>query len=294
MTIDPARPSDLQRGDMQSAAAPSGVQLFDTHSHLFDEQFAGRLDDVWRRARAAGVTAAVVIGTTGDTSRQCVEIASRYAGQSSLATATSELTGLFAAVGIQPNHVAEAAPGDWDVICQLAERPRVVAIGETGLDRYWDYAPFELQQDYFDRHLRLAQLRDLPVVIHSRNCDADILAMLRDAVRRGPLRGILHSFTGEAATAAECVELGLHISFAGMVTYPKNAALRDIARQVPAERILIETDSPYLSPHPHRSVRPNEPGLLVHTARCLAEVRGVSFEEFAALTTLNARRLFFR
>jgi TatD DNase family protein len=177
-------------------------------------------------------------------------------------------------------------------VLALVGRPGVVAIGETGLDRYWDYSPFDVQRDYFDRHLRLSQQLGLPFIVHTRDSDGDVLTMLREARQRGPLTGVMHSFTGTKETAAECLKLGLYISFAGMVTYKKSDALRAVARVVPAERILIETDSPYLSPQPLRGRR-NEPSHLVHTASCLAQERGMPLDEFAALTTRNARRLFF-
>jgi TatD DNase family protein len=253
--------------------------LIDTHTHLDDEQFDPIRDRVIQRARAAGVATIVAVGTTADSSQECIRLASRY-GE------------LFAAVGIQPNYCAQAAPGDWERIQQLAIRDRVVAVGETGLDRHWDYTPFPVQQDYFDRHLRLAQHRDRPVIVHMRDCEQEILAMLREAAERGPLRGVMHSYTGTAETARQCLELGMHLSFAGMLTYKKSAELREIAREVPAARLLIETDSPYLSPHPHRGQRPNEPALIVHTAACLAEARGVQFSALAEQTTDNARRLF--
>ena len=167
----------------------------------------------------------------------------------------------------------------------------MVALGETGLDRHWDYSPLAVQQDYFDRHLRLSREHDLPFVVHTRQSDAEVLAMLREARTRGPLRGVMHSFTGTAETAAECVELGLYISFAGMVTFKKSHDLRAVAAAVPPDRILVETDSPYLSPHPLRGKR-NEPANVMHTAACLAEVRGQSADAFAAQTTANARALF--
>jgi TatD DNase family protein len=198
---------------------------------------------------------------------------------------------VWAAVGIQPNYCGEAQPGDWDRIVELAGQEGVVAIGETGLDRYWDFVPFDVQQDYFDRHLRLAEQRELPFVVHMRDCEAEILTMLHDARRRAGLQGIMHSFTGSLETALECLDLGLHVSFAGMVTYKKSDELRSIAAQIPDDRILIETDAPYLSPHPKRGQRPNEPALLVHTASCLAEVRQVTVEQFARQTTENAQRL---
>ncbi|MFO0896436.1 MAG: TatD family hydrolase [Pirellulales bacterium] len=253
-------------------------QLIDTHAHLDDEQFAAELPAVIERAGAAGVSAIVAIGTTAASSAAAVKLAAEYPT-------------VFAAVGIHPNHVAEAGPDDWDQIVALAVRPTVVALGETGLDRYWDYAPLPLQQDYFDRHLRLSQELGLPFVVHARESDADVLAMLREAAARGPLQGVMHSFTGTAETAAECVALGLHISFAGMVTFKKSTELRAVAASIPADRLLVETDSPYLSPHPLRGKR-NEPAYVVHTAACLAEARGVPLETLAAETTANARRLF--
>jgi TatD DNase family protein len=255
------------------------MQLVDTHAHLVAEEFDADRDDVVARANTAGVESIIAIGTTATSSARCIDLATRHAC-------------VFAAVGMQPNYVHEAAPADWDEVVRLAKEPGVVALGETGLDRYWDYAPFDLQQDYFDRHLRLSQLTGLPFVVHMRDCEADILTMVREAAARGPLRGVMHSFTGTTETAAECVALGLYISFAGMVTYKKSADLRATAAAVPADRILIETDSPYLSPEPVRKIRRNEPAHLIHTARGLAEARGESLDQFAAQTTHNAKALF--
>ncbi len=254
------------------------MRLIDTHAHLDQEEFDADREAVIERAHAAGVEAIVAIGVTGPSSEAVAALAAAHQG-------------VYAAVGIQPNYTAQIAAGDWDRVMALVDRPKVVGIGETGLDRHWDYAPFEVQQDYFDRHLRLAQQRDLPFVVHTRESDADVLAMLREARQRGPLRGIMHSFTGTAETAAECVALGLHISFAGMVTFKTSDALRTVAASIPTDRILVETDSPYLSPHPLRGKR-NEPANVVHTAHCLAAVRGQSSAEFAEQTTANARALF--
>lgn len=253
-------------------------EFFDTHAHLDQTEFDEDRQQVLERAAAAGVTSILAVGITAISSEATVQ----------LAAANQDV---YAAAGIQPNYAGQAEPGDWDRIQTLIQQPNVVALGETGLDRYWDYTPFEVQQDYFDRHLRLSQQTGLPVVIHSRDCDNDILAMLREAAARGPIRGIMHSFCSTAEMAAECLELGLHVSFAGMATFRKSGELREVARQIPDDRILIETDSPYLSPHPLRGKR-NEPAHVVHTAACLAEVRGQTLEAFAALTTQNARRLF--
>jgi TatD DNase family protein len=253
--------------------------FFDTHAHLDQSDFDGDREAVVQRAREAGVASILSVATTAESSLATVRLAAQFEG-------------VYAAVGIHPNSAAQAAPGDWDRVVGLIHEPRVAALGETGLDRHWDFTPFEVQQEFFDRHLRLSQDTGLPVVIHSRECDADILAMLHDARRRGPLSGILHSFCGSAETAAEGLALGLYISFAGMVTYKKNDALRAVARTIPGDRLLIETDSPYLTPEPIRKIRRNEPAHVVHTAACLAAARSVTVEEFAAQTTANAQRLF--
>jgi TatD DNase family protein len=253
--------------------------LIDTHAHLDEDQIEPILADVVQRASEAGVTSIVSVGTTAASSARCVELSHAYEA-------------VFAAVGIQPNYCGQVSATDWDVIVRLASGGQAVALGETGLDRHWDYTAFDVQQDYFERHLRLSQQLDLPFIVHMRDCDEDVVAMLEQARRRGSLRGVMHSFTGSMDTARRCLELGLHISFAGMVTYKKSEALREIARAIPDDRILIETDSPYLSPHPHRGQRPNEPALIVHTAACLAEVRGVDLPAFAQQTSENARRLF--
>ena len=251
----------------------------DTHTHLDDPQFDSRRDAIVSRAMQAGVDAMLAVGTTAGSSQTCVELARRFPA-------------VYAAVGIQPNYTEQAEPDDWECIVRLAVEDRVVAVGETGLDRHWDYSSWTVQQDYFDRHIRLAQRHDLPLIIHMRDCEAETVAMLESASGRHGLRGVMHSFTGSAATARHCIELGLHISFAGMLTYKKSEALRAIACQIPSERLLLETDCPYLSPHPHRGRRPNEPAWIVHTASCLAEVRGVELGTLADQTAENARRLF--
>ncbi|MCH2123699.1 MAG: TatD family hydrolase [Pirellulaceae bacterium] len=255
------------------------MQLFDTHLHLDDTQFDPIRADVVSRADQAGVQKMLAVGTTADSSRATVALAGSFQS-------------VYAAVGIQPNCCAAAENGDWDKVCKLVEEPKVIALGETGLDRYWDDTPFEMQQDYFDRHLRLAQETKLPFIVHMRDCGPDVVLMLAEARQRGPLRGVMHSFTGDADLAAQCLELGLFISFAGMVTFKKSTDLRAVARQIPANRILIETDAPYLSPHPHRAVRPNEPAQIVHTANCIAAERRLSGEEFAKITYQNACDLF--
>jgi TatD DNase family protein len=256
-------------------------ELIDTHAHLDDEQFRDDLPAVLERAAAAGVSGVITIATTAPSSAACVALASQHAA-------------LAATVGIQPNHAAEAAPTAWDEIVRLASAEHVVAIGETGLDRHWNYTPFPQQEEYFARHLELAREHQLAVVIHCREAESDVVRMLRaDHERHGPVKAVMHSFTGDAATAETCLAMGLHISFAGMLTYKNAQALREVAAKVPLERLLVETDSPYLAPVPVRGQR-NEPAFLVHTAACLGQVHGVDIDILAAHTTANARRLFRR
>jgi TatD DNase family protein len=255
------------------------MSLFDTHAHLDDDRFRDDLPAVLDRAAAAGVNHVICIATTTADSPHCVEIAGRF-------------TIVWASVGIQPNNVAQAGPDDWNTIERLAVSPRVVAIGETGLDRHWDFTPFPQQEDYFARHQTLSRRTGLPLVIHCREAEADVVRMLReDFDHHGPVRGVMHSFTGDAATVEACLAMGLYVSFAGMVTYKNAADLRAVAKTVPANRLLVETDCPYLAPVPVRGKR-NEPAYVAHTAALLAEARGESADELAAQTTRNALTLF--
>lgn len=256
--------------------------FIDTHAHLDAEEFAADRDAIIERARSAGVVALVCPAISAASSAACVQLARQHRG-------------VWAAVGIQPNYAAEVARDDWQLVEALAPEPRVVALGETGLDRHWDFTPFDVQQDYFDRHLRLAQARDLPVVIHCREAEGDMLPMLREAVSRGPIRGVMHSFSGDGDFARECLNLGLYLSFSGAATYTnkKFATLRRVAADIPSDRLLIETDSPYLVPHPLRGKeKRNEPANIIHTASALADLRGVPLEQLAAETSANARLLF--
>jgi TatD DNase family protein len=256
------------------------MPLIDTHSHLFDERFRKDLAAVIERAEKAGLERVICLGIDRESSLESVRIA-------------RECPLVVAAVGVQPNHVAEAKEGDWEEIVKLAEtEPRVAAIGETGLDRYWDRAPFPLQEDYFSRHIDLARRLGKPFVIHCREAEADVVRVLRaEFEKRGPVRAVMHSFSGDAPTAQVCLEMGLYVSFAGMLTYPNAQTLRDVAKDVPLDRLLVETDCPYLAPQPVRGKR-NEPAYVVHTAEVLARVKGVSVDVIAENTTRNARTLF--
>jgi TatD DNase family protein len=256
------------------------MPLIDTHSHLFDDHFLKDLPAVLERAAAAGLERVVCLGIDRESSLESVRIAQTFPI-------------VVAAVGIQPNHVAEVKAGDWEEIARLAEtESRVIAIGETGLDRYWDRAPFPLQEEYFARHIELARRLGKPFVIHCREAEADIVKVLRmEFANHGPVHAVMHSFSGDLATAQACLEMGLYISFAGMVTYPNAQNLRDIAKDVPLDRLLVETDCPYLAPQPVRGKR-NEPGYVAHTATLLAEVKGVPVAVIEDHTTRNAKALF--
>ena len=255
------------------------VHLIDTHAHLDEERFEADRAAVIARAAAEGVSRIVTIATTAQSSRASLGIANEYAG-------------IFASAGIHPNYAAAAQPGDWDQVVALADDLRAVAIGETGLDRFHNFTPFSIQEDYFARHLALSRRVGKPVVIHSRDCDAEMLGMLRaDFDKNGPITGVMHSFAGTAETAAACLDMGLYISFSGMLTYKKSDAQRAVAAQIPPDRLLVETDSPYLAPVPKRGER-NEPAFIVHTASCLAQIRQLELPRLAELTTQNAERLF--
>lgn len=257
------------------------MRLFDTHAHLDDEAFASDLPQVLCRANEAGVCGILAVGISAVSSEAAVRLAETYPT-------------VWAAVGIHPNYAAQARPEDWSLVEHLAEHPRVMAIGETGLDRHWNYTPFPIQEEYFRRHLKLSRQTRKPIVIHCRNAEADLQHLLRqDYEKDGPISGILHAFSGEWATAELGLALGLHISFAGMVTYKNAENLRLIAARIPEDRLLMETDSPYLVPIPLRGrVQRNEPAHLVYTLTCLAQVRQTDADKLAAITTANAYKLF--
>jgi TatD DNase family protein len=253
--------------------------LIDTHAHLDAEQFAADLPAVLERARTAGVAQVVAVATTAPSTAATLAIVSRHPG-------------VFATAGVHPNNILGEKPTAWDEVVALAEEARVVGIGETGLDRHWDDTPFPVQEEYFARHLELGRRLGKPVVIHCREAEADVLRLLRDDFApHGPVRGVMHSFTGTAATAQECLAMGLYLSFAGMLTYKNAGDLRAVAAKAPPDRVLVETDSPYLAPVPLRGKR-NEPANVVHTAACLAGLLGLTPEALAERTTANAWALF--
>lgn len=246
---------------------------FDSHCHLTDERFKDDVGAVVERARQAGVSGMVLIASDEADARRALELARSF--------------DLHATAGIHP-HVAARPVAAFEAVRELAEDPRIVAIGETGLDYYYDNAPRAAQRESFARHLRLAADTGLPLVVHSREADADTAAMVREAA--GSVAGVLHCFAGGAPLFDAGVEAGWHISFSGLITFPSYGTADFVAR-TPADRLLIETDSPYLAPVPHRGRR-NEPAYVVEVARRAAELRGEAVEAVAALTASNARAFY--
>jgi TatD DNase family protein len=256
------------------------MDLIDTHAHLDADTFAEDLDEVLSHAQAAGVTRIFTIGITLETSRSAVALAEKYPQVS-------------AVVGIQPNYAAEAGANDLAEIESLLAHPKVVGIGETGLDRYWDFAPLDVQAEFFRAHLRLAFEHQLPFIIHCRDAENDVLSVLEEFGEHQPFRGVMHSFAGHAESAESFLAMGLHLSFSGMLTYKKNEELRTIAKRAPLDRLLVETDAPYLVPTPKRGqIKRNEPAFVIHTAQVLADLHGMTIEEMARRTSQNVRNLF--
>jgi TatD DNase family protein len=248
----------------------------DSHAHLEMKEFDGDRDTVLGRAAEAGLTAIITVGTSIPDCKMAVDLARLHRP-------------VYAAIGIHPHEVKAIDAGTYDVLRVLAQQEKVVAIGEIGLDFFHDHSPREVQLRRFAEQLDLALELDLPVIIHDREAHAETLRILQQ--RKGRLRGVLHCFSGDAAMARECLSLGFYLSVAGPVTYRKADQLRVVAREIPVDRLLIETDAPYLAPQPWRGKR-NEPAYVAETARCLAEIRGMAAGDLERVTEENARRLF--
>jgi TatD DNase family protein len=259
--------------------------IIDSHCHLADEAFADDLEAVVARARAAGLERALVILEAGN---------AREAEQARRVAALWPAV-RFAA-GVHPHQARECSGRAADVLRLVGEQldatPGACAVGEIGLDYHYDFSPRDVQQDVFRAQVQLAVDRDLPVVIHTREADEDTVAILREA-GAGRLRGVLHCFTGTPALAAAGLDLGFYISLAGIVTFPRAQDLRDTARGVPLDRLLVETDSPFLAPVPHRGTR-NEPARVCQVADALAALHAVAPDELARRTTANFHALFGR
>lgn len=254
--------------------------LVDSHCHL-DYFSADERREIIARAEAAGVTEMVTIGVSLSQSRQALAIAEECGPK------------VWCSIGVHPNHAADEGPvPSPEVIAAMTERPKVIGIGESGLDYFYDKAPKEIQQESFRAHIKAAQLCGLPLAIHARDADADIARILaEERAGGGDFRFLLHCFSSGRKLAEAAVEMGGYISFSGILTFPKSDELREIAADIPMDRLLVETDSPYLAPVPFRGKR-NEPAHTVHTAKKLAEIKGLEPEALAELTTRNFHTLY--
>jgi TatD DNase family protein len=254
------------------------VTLVDSHCHLDDAKFDEDREQTIERALEAGVTRMLAIGTADGPPD--LEVAIRLAEQYPF---------IFATVGVHPHDASKTDEETFTRLRDLAAHPKVIAIGEIGLDYHYDFSPRDVQRAVFDRQLAIAADAGKPIVIHTREAWEDTMGQ----VKHLPHGGIMHCFTGDSAQAREALGLGFHLSFGGVLTFPKAEGLREAARIVPDDRILVETDCPYLAPTPHRGKR-NEPAFVVETARRLADVRGTTPEAIAELTTRNFERLCLR
>jgi len=250
--------------------------LIDTHCHLTDPRLAGQLPDVLERARAAGVHRMVTIGTSPEEWDSALE----------LCRANSHIR---CAIGVHPNNAAEVGEGWEKTLAEKIGEPVVAAVGEMGLDYHYDHSPRELQREFFQRQLTIAVGVNLPVIIHSRESVDDCLAVMKDF----PVcAAVFHCFTGTMAEAEKILAAGYWLGFTGVVTFKKTEELRQIAKMTPADRLMVETDSPYLSPEPKRGQKINEPALVMYVAAAVAAARGMSVQELDRLTTANAGRFF--
>ena len=266
-----------KKKDIPLPVVAQDVTLIDTHCHLDMADYSEAGEQIITRAAEAGVTQVITIGIDVQSSRRAVEIAERHQG-------------IFAAVGVHPHNVEGVSGRDYDTLRELAARPKVVAYGEIGMDLVKQYAPAELQLDHFRKQVQLAKELQLPVVIHDREAHAQVMEVLQKEAPF-PAGGVMHCFSGDAALAREVMALGFYISVPGGVTFTKAASLQEAVREVPLDRLLLETDGPFLAPVPRRG-KCNEPAYLLYTAMKVAELKGVDLNEVARQTTRNAHRLF--
>lgn len=252
--------------------------IVDSHCHLDYPGLVEDLESVRARAQAADVGTLLTISTR----------LSKFEGVRAIAERFDDI---YCTVGVHPHEAGNETLANADRLIEEAAHPKVIGIGETGLDFYYDRAPREAQAQNFRLHMDACRETGLPLIVHTRDADETTAAMLSEALARGAFPGLLHCFTGGAALAHQAVELGFYVSFSGILTFKRSKELRAIAAALPVDRILVETDAPYLAPEPHRG-KPNEPAYVQHTLACLAQVRGLSVEAMANQTTENFFRLF--
>lgn len=252
--------------------------LFDTHTHLNDKAFDEDRDLVFERAKEAGVSLIINVGFNRETIPQTLELTRKY-------------DFVYAAVGWHPHDAADCTAADLEWIEQLARtESKVVAIGEMGLDYYWDNSPREVQKEVFRKQIALAKRVNKPIIIHDRDAHRDVVDILREE-GAADVGGVMHCFGGSAEIARECLAMNFYISFGGPLTFKNAKKPKEVAAEVPLDRLLIETDAPYLTPHPFRGKR-NESAYVHYVAESMAEIKGVSYEELCAITFANGKRLF--
>jgi len=252
--------------------------LVDSHCHLDFPDYAGQVDQVMARAGAAGVGVCLSIGTE----------LKKFPGVKAVA---EQFPNVWCSVGVHPHESEKELLDDEAALIRETAHPKVVGIGETGLDYYYEHSPRIPQQKNFRAHIAAARQTGLPVIVHTRDADDDTIDILRDEMAKGRFTGLIHCFTGTQKLADAALELGLYISVSGIATFKNSQPLRDVIQTVPLERLLVETDAPFLAPVPFRG-KTNEPAFVVHTAKMLAELKGVTQNELAAATTENFFRLF--
>lgn len=253
--------------------------LVDSHAHIQGAEFASDLSAVLHQAREAGVEKIIIVGGAGNLSsnESAIRLAQTYPG-------------LYATVGMHPHDAKEVTEEDLQRLKDLSRSERVVAIGETGLDFHYNHSPRQLQIGIFTRFVQMALETGLPLVVHNREADREVAELLRQE-GKGRVRGVIHCFTSDYEAAREFLDLGFYLSFSGVITFRNAESLREVAHRVPLDKILVETDSPYLTPFPHRGTR-NEPAFVRLVAETLAQLKGLTLEEVAGATSANTGRLF--
>ena len=253
--------------------------LIDSHAHIQGKEYAGEAEAVIARARDAGVETIIAVGGAGDMSSNSEAVA-----------LAAKFENVYATVGMHPHDAKDVGAEELKTLRELASSPKVVAVGETGLDYYYNHSPHEVQRRVFAQFIHLARDTQLPIVVHERDAAIAAADLLRNE-GAGKLRGVIHCFTGNYEAACAYLDLGFYLSFTGIITFKNADALREVVRKVPLERVFVETDSPFLTPVPHRGKR-NEPAYVRFVAETIARVKAVPLDEVARVTSANVRRLF--
>ncbi len=251
--------------------------LIDSHAHLDSSRFHKDLDEVLKRAQEYGVDKIINIGCNMESSKKTTSLSERY-------------DQIWSVVGFHPHDAKEVKESDWDELDKLTDHPKVVGVGEMGLDYYRDLSPRKKQQEVFRRQIQVAKKKKMPIVVHDRDAHEEVFAVLKEE-KAGENKGVMHCYSGDLEFAKKCMDMGFYISIAGPVTFKKTSRLKEVAKSIPNDRLLVETDCPYLAPEPYRGKR-NEPAYVKYVAAKIAELRGMSYEEIVAATRENTCRLF--